>query len=277
MSLILLVDLDGVILPGIEDIGTAADEVLQVRTIRGGQTISAQALFPHALMDRHVVTVVEVLLDVGGSVAGVSGGDLDGVIVNLLQTDIFPLDLSGIALGTLHQILLAVDNGEGVIVQEGGHTHLQLGIQLLLEGEDPGIGVDGIAVLPGSAFTQLDLPVVIVNLDGIAHSQIVDPDVVGAILVGIHLPHLRHSVSRGSAGVAVDVIQEVQRSNLGSQIGLVDLAGIGSGGRGGVAAFVTGRCGSVGSVCSIVVAASSSHGQQHHSGHQQSNEFLAHG
>ena len=87
---ILLVDLDGVILPGSELVGAAADEVIQVGTVGGGQTVVAQALIPHLLVDGNIVTVVEVLLDGDGIGVLILGGQLDGVLVDLLDTDFFP-------------------------------------------------------------------------------------------------------------------------------------------------------------------------------------------
>ena len=87
---VLDISLHGVIGPIGKDVRTAAHEMVKVGTVGGGQAIGAEALVPQGLIAGHVVPVVEVVHNLIGGVH-INGGDLNGVIVNLLDADILPI------------------------------------------------------------------------------------------------------------------------------------------------------------------------------------------
>ena len=78
-------------------------------------------------------------------------GQLNSVVINLLQADILPLALAGSILGT-------VENGDGVAAEVRCTRVEQLGVTQHLVAVNDRVSVQGVAVFPGQALAQGDLP-----------------------------------------------------------------------------------------------------------------------
>ena len=265
---VLGVDLDVVIVPGGEQVGTAAHPVIQVGAVRGGGAVGAQALLVNRLINGGLFTAVEVVADILLAVFAI-GDDLDGVVVDLLDADVFPGGAFALHVG------LGIDDGDGVVGNVTAHAVGQLGIQRGLEGIDPGIGVDGVAVVPVRILTQGDIPGVLIDLDGQLGRCIGDVVEVQAALIGIRPIKEAHTINSGGLRGAVHVVLEVQVGVVRSQVGVINLLGGGIGGRRIVAGRRVVVAGIVG-VGVVVIAAGSQHGQNHHGGEKQRDQFLTH-
>ena len=277
---ILLIDMDIVVFPLDEAIGTAADPMIQIGTIGGGQAVRTQALFKQFGMDGIVGTGGEVGAEVSlGN--GSLGGDLDGAIVDLLDTDIFPGDHVGMTLGALQHVVIGILDGDVVVSQEGCHGVGHHGIQNGLEGVHIGVGVDGIAVGPLGFLTDGELPGQVVDLLGHIGSQVGNVMVTHAVIVGNGTP--QGGVTPGQRHVVafLNGTHTVHGVNFAGQIGVVDLV---------IRICIRSRCGSGGGRvrgrrrgrgCRIrrgsrLLATGGGHRQQHQCGHQQCHQLLTH-
>ena len=197
--------------------------MVKVGTVGGGQAIGAEALVPQGLIAGHAVPVVEVIHNLIGGVY-INGGDLNGVIVDLLDADIFPRS-GDAALCILHGILLGIHDGDGVAGQEGAHAGHHHGVKLLLEGEHKGVRIDGIAVVPLCILANLDLPVVIVNLDGFFGGDVANPNVAVALFVGILTIQVAHAIGGDIFDGGINVIKEVKAGMIGAEHGIINFLG----------------------------------------------------
>ena len=205
---VLNIGLHGVIGPIREDVRTAAHEVVKVGTVGSGQAVGAEAFVPQGFVAGYVVPVEEVVHNLSSGVY-VNGGYLNGVIIDLLYTDVFPIG-GYAALGILHGILLGIHDGDGVAGQEGAHTGHHHGVKLLLKGEHKGVRIDGIAIVPLCILADLYLPVVIVDLNGLFSGDVADPDVSVAFFVGILTIQIAHAIGGNVANGAINIVKEVE-------------------------------------------------------------------
>ena len=274
--------MDVVVFPLDEAIGTAADPMIQIGTIGGGQAVRTQALLKQFGMDGIVGTGGEVGAEVSFG-NGSLGGDLDGAIVDLLDTDIFPGDHVGMTLGALQHVVIGILDGDVVVSQEGCHGVGHHGIQNGLEGVHIGVGVDGIAVGPLGFLTDGELPGQVVDLLGHIGSQVGNVMVTHAVIVGNGTP--QGGVTPGQRHVVafLNGTHAVHGVNFAGQIGVVDLviricirSRCGSGGGSGrVRGCRRGRGCRIRCGCGLLTAGGG-HRQQHHSGHQQCHQLLTH-
>ena len=218
---VLDIGLHGVIGPIREDVRTAAHEVVKVGTVGSGQAVGAEAFVPQGFVAGYVVPVEEVVHNLSSGVY-VNGGYLNGVIIDLLYTDVFPIG-GYAAFGILHGILLGIHDGDGVAGQEGAHTGHHHGVKLLLKGEHKGVRIDGIAIVPLCILTDLYLPVVIVDLNGLFSGDVADPDVSVAFFVGILTIQIAHAIGGNVANGAINIVKEVEARMVGTEHGIIDL------------------------------------------------------
>ncbi len=218
---VLNIGLHGVIGPIREDVRTAAHEVVKVGTVGSGQAVGAEAFVPQGFVAGYVVPVEEVVHNLSSGVY-VNGGYLNGVIIDLLYTDVFPIG-GYAAFGILHGILLGIHDGDGVAGQEGAHTGHHHGVKLLLKGEHKGVRIDGIAIVPLCILTDLYLPVVIIDLNGLFSGDVADPDVSVAFFVGILTIQIAHAIGGNVANGAINIVKEVEARMVGTEHGIIDL------------------------------------------------------
>ena len=279
---VLLINVDVVILPGLEGVGTAANPVIQIGTVGGGQTVGAQALLEQLGMDGIVGTGGEVGAE-SSLIHGGFGSDLNGAVIDLLDTDIFPLDLGRITFGALQHIVIGVLDGDVVVSQEGchgiGHGRIQNG----LEGIHIGVGIDGIAVGPLGFLTDGELPGQLVDLLGHIGGQVGNVVVAHAVIVGNGTPQSGVTPGQRHIVAFLNGTHAVHGVNFTGQVGVVDLviricfrSRCGSGrGSGRVRGRRRGRGCRIRRGCGLLTAGGG-HRQQHHSGHQQCHQLLTH-
>ena len=211
---------------------------------------------------------------------GSFGSDLDGALIDLFDTDIFPGNHSGMAFGALEHVVVSILDGDVVISQEDGHGVDHLRIQNGLEGVHKGVGVDGIAVGPLGLFTDGELPGQLVDLLGHIGSQVGNVVVTHAVLIGNSTPQIGMAPGQGRVIGSLDSTHAVHGIHFGGQIGvenlLVGFSGLGGCGVGGGRSGGCGGSGSGGRLGRLVVAAGSGQGQQHQGGHHQSDQLFTH-
>ena len=137
--------------PFLKDVGTGGHEGVLAGAVHGLGAVGVHGCLVGRLVDHgHGAVEAEVGHDlVCGN--GADSGELDGVVIDLLQTDVLPLAL---ALGVLGAVL----DGDGVAVEVGCSGVEELRIDQHLIAVHYSISIEGISVLPGQALTEGDLP-----------------------------------------------------------------------------------------------------------------------
>ena len=291
-----------VLFPFGKEVGTTAHPGIHRVTVGGAGAVIAHAGFVVFFINGIDRTIQEVRAE-GVDVRLANAGDLHGLAVfQDLDANLIPFTVAA-------EVLLTVEYGDGLAVQEVGHLVEHHGVDLHFERVLDVGGIQFFTVMPGRFVTDLKLiggqragffhgnelgtavclgfgrirgVGAFLGLDQLRQigGQVADIVIADAIVIGNGTEQGRvDELIRGGNGVA-HVVMSVHQGNIVDQIGAIDLFSNGGlygcfrrGGAGLRRGRDTGVCRSVGCL-GYILTAGSGHGQQHHGGHQQGNHLF---